>query len=150
MVDIETFAFLNRALEQELAPIIIFATNRGFTTIKGTDVKSPHGMPLDLIDRLLIINTKSYGPKEIRKIIETRANSEKVDLEKEALDYLTDIGTKTSLRYAIQLIAPAFEVAKEKKSKKIKKEHIATVEKLFVDVKKSVNYLREYEKQFLI
>ncbi|MCS7106292.1 MAG: RuvB-like domain-containing protein, partial [Candidatus Aenigmarchaeota archaeon] len=49
MLDIETFAFLNRALEQELAPIIIFATNRGFSTIRGTDIKAAHGMPLDLL-----------------------------------------------------------------------------------------------------
>jgi TBP-interacting protein len=149
MLDIETFAFLNRAMEQELAPIIIFATNRGLTTVKGTDVKAPHGMPLDLLDRLLIINTKPYGAKEIEKIIEIRAEAEKISLDKEALAYLTEIGTKTSLRYAIQLIAPAHEVAKSKNSKEITKEHVKTVEKLFADVKKSVNYLKEYEKQFL-
>lgn len=149
MLDIETFAFLNRALEQELAPIIIFATNRGFATIRGTDVKAAHGMPLDLVDRLLIIDTKSYNKEEIRKIVEIRAKSEKIKLSEEALEYLTEIGSKTSLRYAIQLLAPAFEVAKEKKSEKIEKEHIVYVEKLFADVKKSVEYLKEYEKEFL-
>ncbi|MEM7824974.1 MAG: RuvB-like domain-containing protein [Candidatus Aenigmatarchaeota archaeon] len=150
MLDIEVFAFLNRALEQELSPIIIFATNRGFSTIRGTDVKAAHGMPLDLVDRLLIINTKLYNKDEIKKIVETRAKSEKIKLTEEALEYLTDIGSRTSLRYAIQLLAPAFEVAKEKKSEKIEKEHIAYVEKLFIDVKKSVEYLREFEKQFLV
>jgi len=149
MLDIETFAFLNRALEQELSPIIIFATNRGLTSIRGTDVKAPHGMPLDLLDRLLIINTKSYSADEIKKIIEIRAKSEKIKIDEKALEYLTDIGSKTSLRYAIQLIAPAFEISKEKKLEKIEKDHISTVEKLFVDVKKSVDYLKEYEKQFL-
>jgi TBP-interacting protein len=149
MLDIETFAFLNRALEQELAPIIIFATNRGFATIRGTDIKAVHGMPLDLVDRLLIINTKPYGKEDIRKIVEIRARSEKIKITEDALEYLTEIGSKTSLRYAIQLLAPAFEVAKEKKSEKIEKEHITYVEKLFADVKKSVEYLKEYEKQFL-
>lgn len=149
MLDIETFAFLNRALEQELAPIIIFATNRGFATVRGTEIKAPHGMPLDLVDRLLIINTKPYTKDEIRKIIEIRANSEKIKISEEALDYLTEIGSKSSLRYAIQLIAPAFEVAKEKKSERIEKEHVAYVERLFADVKRSVEYLKEYEKQFL-
>jgi len=150
MLDIETFAFLNRALEQELAPIIIFATNRGFSTIRGTDIKAAHGMPLDLVDRLLIINTRPYGEEEIRKIVETRAKSEKIKITEEALEYLTEIGGKTSLRYSIQLLAPAFEVAKEKKSEKIEKEHIVYVEKLFIDVKKSVEYLKEFEKQFLV
>jgi TBP-interacting protein len=72
-----------------------------------------------------------------------------VKISDEALEYLTEIGAKSSLRYAIQLIAPAYEVAKEKKSEKIEKEHVACVEKLFADVKKSVEYLKEYEKQFL-
>lgn len=150
MLDIETFAFLNRAMEQELAPIIIFATNRGITTVKGTDIKAPHGMPLDILDRLLIINTNPYNAKEIKKIIEIRAKAEGVKLSKEALDYLTSIGTKTSLRYAIQLIAPAFEVAKVEDSNKIDKKHVENVKRHFVDLKRSVAYLKEYEKQFLL
>ena len=149
MLDIETFAFLNRAMEQELAPIIIFATNRGIAKIRGTDQVSPHSLPLDLLDRLLIINTRPYTEKEIRKILEIRASAEGVRLKEDALEYLTKIGEKSSLRYAIQLIAPAFELAKEKKSGKIKKEHIEEVEKLFVDVKRSVEYLKEFEKKFL-
>ncbi|MEM5777598.1 MAG: RuvB-like domain-containing protein [Candidatus Aenigmatarchaeota archaeon] len=149
MLDIESFAFLNRAMEQELSPIIIFATNRGFSTIRGTDIKSPHGMPLDLIDRMLIINTKPYRKEEIRKILEIRAKTEKIDLDKEALEYLTDLGLNNSLRYAIQLIAPANEYARENKSQKITKDHITYVEKLFVDINKSVEYLKEFEKKFL-
>jgi len=149
MLDIETFAFLNRAMEQELAPIIIFATNRGFSTIRGTDIKAAHGMPLDLLDRLLIINTRPYEKEEIRKIIEIRARSEKIKISEDALEYLTEIGSKTSLRYAIQLLAPAYEVAKEKKAERIEKEHVAYVEKLFSDVKRSAQYLKEFEEQFL-
>jgi RuvB-like protein 1 (pontin 52) len=57
MLDIECFTFLNRALESTLAPIVILATNRGICTIKGTDMISPHGIPVDLLDRLLIIKT---------------------------------------------------------------------------------------------
>lgn len=60
MLDIECFSFLNRALESDQAPIVIMATNRGITQIRGTQYKSPHGIPLDLLDRLLIISTKSY------------------------------------------------------------------------------------------
>ncbi|MEM1801499.1 MAG: RuvB-like domain-containing protein, partial [Desulfurococcaceae archaeon] len=66
MLDIESFSFLTRAMESEFAPIIILATNRGFAKIRGTDIESPHGMPLDLLDRLLIIPTKPYTPDEIR------------------------------------------------------------------------------------
>merc|ERR1712164_64408 len=55
MLDIECFSFLNRALENDLAPIVVVATNRGITKIRGTNYKSPHGIPIDLLDRLHII-----------------------------------------------------------------------------------------------
>merc|ERR1711991_1194977 len=54
MLDIECFSYLNRALESSLAPIVIFATNRGHTTVRGTSLVAPHGMPRDLLDRLMI------------------------------------------------------------------------------------------------
>ncbi len=103
MLNLECFTFLNRALESTLAPIVIFATNRGFCTIRcasvrvyyaqpfvsllswtcccvftagidslprsGTDdVKSPHGMPIDLLDRIMIIKLQPYGPAEMAQV----------------------------------------------------------------------------------
>merc|ERR1712078_802021 len=56
MLDIECFSFLNRALEHDMAPVLVVATNRGITKIRGTDYESPHGIPIDLLDRMLIIN----------------------------------------------------------------------------------------------
>lgn len=149
LLDIETYAFLNRALEQELAPIIIFATNRGIAKIRGTDQTSPHAMPIDLLDRILIITTKPYKPEEIKEIIKIRAKTEKVEIEEDAIDYLTEIGSQTSLRHAIQLLAPANIIAKENGSNKIRKEDVEKANRLFVDVKRSSKYLKEYEKQFL-
>ena len=55
ILDIECFSFLNRALESDQAPIVVMATNRGVTKIRGTNYFAPHGIPLDLLDRLLII-----------------------------------------------------------------------------------------------
>ena len=57
MLDIECFSYLNRALESDLAPVLVVATNRGITKIRGTNYKSPHGVPIELLDRLLIIST---------------------------------------------------------------------------------------------
>ena len=37
--------------------VLIVATNRGITKIRGTNYKSPHGVPIDLLDRMLIIST---------------------------------------------------------------------------------------------
>jgi RuvB-like protein 2 len=72
MLDIECFSWLNRALESDLAPVLIIATNRGITKIRGTEYKSPHGIPIDLLDRLLIIPTTPYSDKELGHILHIR------------------------------------------------------------------------------
>lgn len=107
MLDIESFSFLNRALESDMAPVLIMATNRGITRylstpghpqsspghpqsspeaphrlhvslrIRGTAHRSPHGLPLDLLDRLLIIATAPYGDKETRQILKIRWDTPK-------------------------------------------------------------------------
>jgi RuvB-like protein 1 (pontin 52) len=43
MLDIECFTFLNRALESSLAPIVIFATNRGICTVSFRLAACTHG-----------------------------------------------------------------------------------------------------------
>ncbi len=146
MLDIETYAFLNKAMEQELSPIVIFATNRGITTVRGTDIKSPFGMPLDLLDRLLVITTKKYSSEDMRDIILARASKENIKISDDALNYLVEIGENSSLRYAVQLLVPAWEVANKNE---IKKEHIERVYKLFSDVKRSVDYLQKMEKEMI-
>ncbi|MEM4809508.1 MAG: RuvB-like helicase [Desulfurococcaceae archaeon] len=149
MLDIESFSFLTRAMESEFAPIIILATNRGFAKIRGTDIESPHGMPLDLLDRLLIIPTKPYTPDEIREIIKIRAEEMEIELSKEALEKLVEIGSKTSLRYAVQLLEPARIIAEERGSQIINVEDVDRAKTLFIDVSASVQYLRQYEQMFL-
>ncbi|MEM2211898.1 MAG: RuvB-like helicase [Candidatus Nezhaarchaeales archaeon] len=148
-LDIETFSFLGRAMEGELAPVIILATNRGITKVKGTDIISPHGIPIDLLDRLLIITTKEYTADEIREILKIRALEEKVDLDDEALNLLTKIGVENSLRYAVQLLTPAYEVAMKDNRRKVTSKDVERVKSLFADVKQSVKYLKEYEDRLL-
>ena len=76
---------------------------------------SPHGLPLDLLDRLLIITTKPYNSDEIKQILTIRCEEEDVEMDDEAKDLLTKIGAETSLRYAIHLItACQFNITKKK------------------------------------
>lgn len=99
MLDIECFTYLNRALESSLAPIVIFATNRGMCTIRGTeDVIAPHGIPIDLLDRLLIIRTLPYTIDEIKVIVRIRAKIENLLVDDNAADMIAETGIKTSLR----------------------------------------------------
>ncbi len=99
MLDIECFTYLNRALESSLSPIVVFATNRGLCTIKGTDdVVSPHGIPVDLLDRLLIIRTLPYTEEEISVIVNIRSKTESIAIDEQSIKYLAELGVKTSLR----------------------------------------------------
>ncbi|CAL9766430.1 unnamed protein product [Musa acuminata subsp. burmannicoides] len=149
MLDIECFSFLNRALENEMAPILVIATNHGITTIRGTNYRSPHGIPADFLDRLLIITTQPYTEEEIGKIIEIRCGEEEVELSKDAKLLLTKIGVETSLRYAIHLITVAALACQKRKGKTVEMEDISRVYQLFLDVKRSTQYLMEYQNQYM-
>ncbi|KAJ8765514.1 hypothetical protein K2173_014636 [Erythroxylum novogranatense] len=149
ILDIECFSFLNRALENEMAPILVVATNRGITSIRGTNYKSPHGIPIDLLDRLLIISTQPYTKDEIRQILDIRCQEEDVEIIEEAKALLTHIGAETSLRYAIHLITAAALACQKRKGKIVETEDVTRVYNLFLDVKRSTQYLIEYQNQYM-
>lgn len=149
MLDIEAFSFLNRAVEQEFSPIVILASNRGVSKIRGTDYESPHGMPLDFLDRLLIIDTHPYNKEEIKSILEIRAKEEDAELDEDALDFLADVGSETSMRYAVQLIAPAGEIASLNEREEISAEDAKEARELFISVEDSVDILKEYEESMV-
>jgi len=149
MLDIECFSYLNRALESDLAPVLVVATNRGITRIRGTNYKSPHGIPIDLLDRLLIISTAPYTEKEVKHILKIRCEEEDVEMADDALTLLTKIGIETSLRYAIQLIIAAALVCAKRKGVEVEVEDIKRVYTLFVDVKRSTQFLLEYQSEFM-
>jgi len=100
MLDIECFTYLNRALESTLAPIVVLATNRATCTIRGTDIEAPHGIPVDLLDRLMIIRTQPYLLKEIIQILALRANVENIPIDQESLLHLAKVAERTSLRFS--------------------------------------------------
>lgn len=149
MLDIECFSFLNRALEDEHSPILIFATNRGITKIRGTDYLSPHGMPIDLLDRMVIIHTSPYEEEDLAKILEIRAEEEDVELTEEAQELLVQIALETSLRYAIQLITTSSIVAAQRKASEVDVQDVRRVFSMFVDVKRSMQYLNEQQDLYL-
>lgn len=149
MLDMECFSFLNRALESDMAPVLVIATNRGISKIRGTDYKSPHGIPLDLLDRLMIVSTVPYERDEIHSILKVRCEEEDVEMADDALELLTRIGEETSLRYAIQMVIAASLAAEKRKSSEVMIEDIKRVYTLFVDVKRSTQFLMEYQNEFM-
>ena len=149
LLDLESFAFLTKAMESEFSPVIILATNRGLTRVRGTDVESPHGIPRDLLDRLLIITTRPYTRDEIKEIIRIRAEEEEIPLTEEALEKLTDIGAERSLRYAVQLMEPARIIAERMGDTKVKPQHVEEAKRLFADIGRSLELVEKYKELML-
>lgn len=149
VLDIECFSWLNRALESDLAPILVVATNRGITRIRGTDYEGPHGMPLDLLDRMLIINTSQYKEDDIAEILRIRSEEEDVELTEDSKKLLTKIAVETSLRYAMHLINVADISARKRGREQVEVQDIKRVYSLFVDLNRSVQFLMDYQNEFM-
>ncbi|KIM75548.1 hypothetical protein PILCRDRAFT_13465, partial [Piloderma croceum F 1598] len=80
----------------------VLATNRGQALVRGTtDMVSPHGIPVDLLDRRLIVKTDGYTREQVGRVVQVRANVEGVS------DRMAAEGERGSLRYALQLLTPA-------------------------------------------
>jgi len=149
MLDIECFTYLHRALESSLSPIVIFATNRGNCTVRGTEISSPHGMPLDLLDRIMIIRTLPYAKDEVVKILNIRAQVEGIKIDEEAMQSLGEVGVQTTLRYAVQLMTPAHLLAKINGKELVTKMDVEEVGELFFDAKASAKLLAEQEDKYM-
>lgn len=141
MLDLECFSFLNRAIENENAPIIIMASNRGYTKIRGTNEISPHGIPRDLLQRMTIIPTMKYKKEEMKRILMLRAAEEDVTLKDESLELLTVLAKTYSLRYAMQLITTSSLIAERYDHKKVKFSDVERANQLFIDKSRSMKYL---------
>ena len=149
MLDIECFTYLNRALESTIAPIVIFATNRGICPIRGTDISAPHGIPVDLLDRLVIIRTSPYTPQEMVQILAVRAAVEGISIDEESLAYLGEIGETTSLRHAVQLLTPSNIMARTNGREEIVKGDLEEISGLFLDAKASAKLLQEQADKYI-
>ena len=149
MLDIECFTYLHRALESSLSPIVIFATNRGKCTVRGTDISSAHGMPRDLLDRIMIVRTFPYSQEEMIKILGIRAQVEGIKLDQESLQLLGEIGVKTTLRYAVQLMTPASILSRINGRESIAKDDVQEINELFFDAKSSAKLLAEQEDKYM-
>lgn len=149
MLDIECFSYVNRALEAELAPIVIMASNRGHARIRGTTYNSPHGLPLDFLDRVVIVSTQSYSAEELRQILAIRAQEEEIDLSPDALALLTKIGEESGLRYASHIITTSNLLSQKRKAKEVSIDDVQRSFRLFFDPNRSIKFVSQFEQRFI-
>ncbi|VDC01082.1 unnamed protein product [Peniophora sp. CBMAI 1063] len=144
MLDIECFTYLNALLESPMAPTVVLATNRGNALVRGTaDVVAPHGVPVDLLDRCLIVKTETYARAQIAQVVQVRAAVEGIQLGPGVLDKLAEEGERASLRYALQLLAPAAILARLAGRDQVLPEDVGEMGGLFLDAKSSAGMLGE-------
>ena len=82
-------------------------------------------------------------------IARRRCEEEDVEMEDDALDLLTRIAMEASMRYAIQMITTSSLVASKRKAGSVEIQDIKRVYGLFVDLKRSTQFLMEYQKDFM-
>lgn len=93
----------------------------------------------------MIIRTKPYSFEEIDQIIGIRAETERIQLTPEARHKLAEVGVKSSLRHAAQLLTPAQILAKSRggDASLITVDIIEEVQHLFLDAKTSARLLTQ-------
>ncbi|CAG2104262.1 unnamed protein product [Medioppia subpectinata] len=122
----------------------------GRCIVRGTeDIYSPHGIPLDLLDRLMIVKTIPYNTQEMLQILKIRAQTEGIFIDDEALLHLSEIGSKTTLRYAVQLLNPAMQLARVNQSSTIDLKVLKEVNELFFDAKQSAKILAQQSAKYM-
>ena len=85
---------------------------------------APHGIPRDFLDRLLIIRTLPYSQEQMMQIIRIRAATEGLHVDEEALEILSEVGTKTTLRYYSQSYGKILLYLSRKKEYHLPRQHL--------------------------
>jgi len=132
-----------------LSPILILATNRGEAKIRGSEVSSPHGIPIDLLDRCLIVRTEQYGREDRKEILRIRARDEGVEVDDVAMDMLALVSEKASLRYASMLISLGEIARQRRKGAKVEKDDFAKCYRLFHDQKRMESKLAKNRSDYI-
>jgi RuvB-like protein 1 (pontin 52) len=120
-------------------------------TIRGTeDIVAAHGIPPDLLARLLIIPTHAYDADEVKRIIKIRVTTEGLAITEPALDKVAEAGTRISLRYALQLLAPSSIVARCRGAQQIDVQDVAECQDLFLDAGRSATSMSGDSNGFIL
>lgn len=117
--------------------------------MRGTDMASPHGIPVDLLDRTVIIRTLPYTLPEMVQIIAIRAQVEGITVDEDSLAALGGIADATSLRHAVQLLTPAATLATTNGRDGVSLGDVDEVSSLFHDAKYSAQLLLDNADKYI-
>jgi len=72
-----------------------------------------------------------------------------VTVDSDALEKLTDVGARSSLRYAVQLLSLAAQNARAMKRETVTVQDVERVGSLFMDIGEAAEHLRKYEEKLM-
>mmetsp|Transcript_39352 Transcript_39352/g.80608 ORF Transcript_39352/g.80608 Transcript_39352/m.80608 type:complete len:440 (+) Transcript_39352:1583-2902(+) len=148
ILDSECLSFLGKKFESILSPFFICATDNSKTKVTGLKLLSFHGMPLDFLDRLLMVPLKPNSEKEIRKILKLRSEENSIPIEGKALNLLTRISLECGVRYSLYLMTTSI-IINPNNLKKLDVLRIKKSYSLFVDCKRLTRFSNVLKKSFL-
>jgi RuvB-like protein 1 (pontin 52) len=86
-----------------------------------------------------------YNLEEMVQIVSIRAETESIVVQEDALATMGEIGARTSLRYAVQLLTPARIIAQTSGREEITSVDVEEIDELFYDAKASAKLLAKSE-----
>ena len=146
-LNFDSFCFLTRLLDSRYSPLILLSTNR--TTIVNLKNFLDSKIPINFLNRCLIIRTKKYVQNEMANIIVLKAQTSSIVMTGNAIIKLRKVALSTSLRFSILLSLASGLISNILKKKIINLSIVKFVNFIFFFSRES-RVLRENEKNYLI
>ena len=129
------FSFLIKILDGLLSPSLICVSNCIKNKIVGVEKFSQYGVPLDFLDRFLIINTRPLEIFQLKEIISLRCLDGNIIIENNAHKLLVKIGLECGIRYSFYMLTMSINFSKKTRVM-VKFRNILKAYDLFVDYKR--------------
>jgi len=135
LLSTDCFSFLIKILDGLLSPSLICVSNCIKNKIPGVEKFSQYGVPLDFLDRFLIIYTRPLEIFQLKEIISIRCLDGNVILEDNGYKLLVKIGLECGIRYALYILTMSINILDPTRAM-IKFINILKAYDLFVDYKR--------------
>mmetsp|Transcript_529 Transcript_529/g.1244 ORF Transcript_529/g.1244 Transcript_529/m.1244 type:complete len:223 (-) Transcript_529:436-1104(-) len=106
--DLDCLSFLGKNFEYILSPFFIFTFNGKNQKKISRNSCFFDGMPLDFLDRLLLLHMKPNTEKEIKEILKIKTGKKINFFKDKALDLLTKIALEFGIHYSFYIINISF------------------------------------------
>lgn len=137
LLDSNCYSFLGKIIENTFSPNFIFTTNCERGKINGLNSSGPHGIPIDFLDRFLMLATSPLSNFEFEQILDAKSNMLGLNFDIWSKRLLVKIALECGLNYILHLF-PIICLDLEKDQKKINVEKIKNSFKLFLNYRKFI------------